>query len=184
MVHLHSIAGAASPSRVSALNNNQQTSSTPAGAGNTPDVGFQSFLNLFGSSPNPSAAKPTTGSSANPTTTSTSPSGSPTIPVSTPTTGTSTLATRTSDAVGMLTKALVAEGMDPSGVKMTYQELNPQYPGGSYTIHEIKCDLSNGKTVFIDADAMKLNPEIAALDVRWVQQSNLPGTNAGTNILS
>jgi len=75
----------------------------------------------------------------------------------------------------MLQKAMIAEGMDPSLVGMSYQSLNVQYPGGSYQLNQVKCQLPNGHVLFIDADAMKSNPDVAALDVRWAENYNYTG---------
>lgn len=70
----------------------------------------------------------------------------------------------------MLQNAMIAQGLDPSQVQMAFQTQNVLYPGGSYTLNQVKCQFGNGRVLFIDADAMKVNPEIAAMDIKWVEQ--------------
>lgn len=178
MVHLHSTPAltntTVNTARPNTLGVATQSQATPSFTQELKDAGFSSFQNLFGGSNNSPASTTTTSSlrstSALPNvsvgphviptpaqTVTTTPAAKPAIDVS-------------NDPVSMLKNAMVAEGLDPSQVTMTYQEQTVQYPGGSYPLHQVKVDFGNGRTTFIDADAMKVNPEIAALDIKWIQQ--------------
>ena len=73
------------------------------------------------------------------------------------------------DPIATLQTAMSAAGVNSSNIKMDYKEQTVLYPGGSYQSRMIQCDMGGGRVTYIDADVMKMNPEVAAMDLKWIQ---------------